>query len=340
MINTKPGWQQSGFFIPDSIISLFPLLCDICTVMIRFSVTILGSSSATPTSERNPTSQLVNHRDKLFMIDCGEGTQVTLRKMKIHFQRINHIFISHLHGDHFYGLIGLISSMHLLGRDHELHVYGPPELQEVIDLQLKVSQTTLVYPLNFHATQCEKPELIFENNHMEVLSFPLNHRIATTGFLFREKPALRKVNKDKALEIKVPAWAYEKIRKGEDFVAEDGSIYQNSELTFDPPPPRSYAYCSDTAYYEPVIQTIKDADLLYHEATFMNDREANAKEKFHSTAAQAARIARLAGAKKLLIGHFSARYDELEPILNEAKDEFGESYLAEEGMTFSIPQLT
>jgi ribonuclease Z len=308
--------------------------------MIRFSVTILGSSSATPTSERNPTAQLVNHRDKLYLIDCGEGTQVALRRMRIHFQRINHIFISHLHGDHFYGLIGLISSMHLLGRDHELHIYGPPELQEVIDLQLKVSQTTLIYPLVFHATQCNESEIIFENNHLEVISFPLNHRIATTGFLFREKPGLRKVNKDKVLEIQIPVWAYEKIRRGEDFTDENGNTYKNSELTFDPPPPRSYAFCSDTAYHEPVIQVVKGVDLLYHEATFMNDREANAVEKFHSTAAQAAKIAFLAGAKKLIIGHFSARYDELQPLLNEAKAEFEESYLAEEGVTFTIPQLT
>lgn len=308
--------------------------------MIRFSVTILGSSSATPTSERNPTSQLVNHRDKLFMIDCGEGTQVTLRKMKVHFQRINHIFISHLHGDHFYGLIGLISSMHLLGRDHELHVYGPPELKEVIDLQLQVSQTTLIYPLIFHNTQSEKAETIFENNYLEIISFPLNHRIPTTGFLFREKLGLRKVNKEKALEIKIPAWAYERIRKGEDFTDDNGIIYQNSALTFDPPPPRSYAYCSDTAYYEPVIQSIGNVDLLYHEATFMNDREANAIDKFHSTATQAAKIALQAMAKRLIIGHFSARYDELAPLLNEAKAVFEESYLAEEGTTFSIPQLT
>ncbi len=308
--------------------------------MIRFSVTILGSSSATPTSERNPTSQLVNHRDKLFMIDCGEGTQVTLRKMKIHFQRINHIFISHLHGDHFYGLIGLISSMHLLGRDHELHVYGPPELEEVINLQLRVSQTTLVYPLIFHATRCEKPERIFENNYLEIISFPLNHRIPTTGFLFREKQGLRKVNKEKALEIKIPAWAYERIRKGENYTDEDGTTYKNTELTFNPPAPRSYAYCSDTAYYEPAIQTIENADLLYHEATFMNDREVNATDKFHSTAAQAAKIALNARVKRLIIGHFSARYDELTPLLNEAKAVFEESYLAEEGMTFSIPQLT
>lgn len=308
--------------------------------MIRFSVTILGSSSATPTSERNPTSQLVNHRDKLFMIDCGEGTQVTLRKLKIHFQRINHIFISHLHGDHFYGLIGLISSMHLLGRDHELHIYGPPELQEVIDIQLRVSQTTLIYPLILHNTQSEKAETIFENNYLEIISFPLNHRIPTTGFLFREKHGLQKVNKEKALEIKIPAWAYERIRKGEDFTDDNGIIYQNSTLTFDPPPPRSYAYCSDTAYYEPVIQSIGNVDLLYHEATFMNDREANAIDKFHSTAAQAARIALQARAKRLIIGHFSARYDELAPLLNEAKAVFEESYLAEEGTTFSIPQLT
>jgi ribonuclease Z len=318
----------------------FPIFVTSFIIMIKFSVTILGSSSATPTSERNPTAQLVNHRDKLFMIDCGEGTQVALRRMRIHFQRINHIFISHLHGDHFYGLIGLISSMHLLGRDHELHVYGPPELKDVIELQLKVSMTTLIYPLIFHATQSNVAEVIHENIHLQVISFPLNHRIATTGFLFREKVGLRKVIKEKALEIKIPAWAYEKIRQGEDFTGDDGIVHQNTELTLDPPPPRSYAFCSDTAYYEPVIQNIRNSDLLYHEATFMNDREANAKEKFHSTAAQAGKLARLAEVKKLLLGHFSARYDDLQPLLDEAKVEFAESYLAEEGITFEIPQVT
>ena len=305
--------------------------------MIRFSVTILGSSSATPTSERNPTSQLVNHHDRLFMIDCGEGTQVTLRKLKIHFQKVNHIFISHLHGDHFYGLIGLISSMHLLGRDHELHIYGPPELEELIYFQLRVSQTTLIYPLVFHATRSDMPGIIFEDSILEVSTFPLNHRIATTGFLFREKPGLRKVIKEKALEIKIPAWAYEKIRKGEDFTDGEGNFYPNNELTLDPPPPRSYAYCSDTAYHEPVVEYIKGADLLYHEATFMNDREANATEKFHSTAAQAGKIALQAGVKKLILGHFSARYDDIQPLLEEARVNFPEAYLAEEGACFEIP---
>lgn len=305
--------------------------------MIRFSVTILGSSSATPTSERNPTSQLVNHHDRLFMIDCGEGTQVTLRKLKIHFQKVNHIFISHLHGDHFYGLIGLISSMHLLGRDHELHIYGPPELEELIYYQLRASQTTLIYPLAFHSTRSDEPGIIYEDSFLEVSTFPLNHRIATTGFLFREKPGWRKVIKEKALAIKIPAWAYEKIRKGEDFTDEDGKFYPNDELTFDPPPSRSYAYCSDTAYHESVAGYIKGADLLYHEATFMNDREANAKEKFHSTASQAGKIAMLAGVKKLILGHFSARYDDLNPLLEEARVNFPETYLALEGVTFDIP---
>lgn len=304
--------------------------------MLPFNLTILGSSSATPTSERNPTAQLLNHGEKLFLIDCGEGTQVALRRMHIHFQRIKHIFISHLHGDHFYGLIGLISSMHLLGRTKTLHIYGPPKLKEILDLQLEASMTTLIYSLEFHPTQAEKQEVIFEDEQLIISSFPMLHRIPTTGYLFQEKAYERKLRKDVMEWLKVPVHLIPRLRAGEDYLAPDGKTHLNSAITIDPPTPRSYAFCSDTAYFEDIIDVIKGATLLYHETTFMNNREVNAAEKFHSTTGQAATIAHKAGVKKLLIGHYSARYDDLQPLLDEACAVFPETMLAVEGSIFEI----
>jgi ribonuclease Z len=304
--------------------------------MLPFTLTILGCSSATPTSERNPTAQLLNLGDKLFLIDCGEGTQVSLRKMHIHFQRIKHIFISHLHGDHFFGLIGLISSMHLLGRTKALHIYGPPMLKEIIDLQLQASLTTLLYPLEFHPTQAEKPEVVFEDENITILSFPMLHRIATTGFLFQEKPYERRLRKDIMEWLKVPVHLIPKLRAGEDYLSPDGIVHMNTDITIDPPESRSYAFCSDTAYFEDIIPIVKGATLLYHETTFMNNREANAAEKFHSTTGQAATIAIKASVKKLLIGHYSARYNDLQPLLDEARAVFPETDLAVDGSIFYI----
>ena len=304
--------------------------------MLPFNLTILGCSSATPTSERNPTAQLLGHGEKLFLIDCGEGTQVSLRKMHIHFQRIRHIFISHLHGDHFYGLIGLVSSMHLLGRTKSLHIYGPPMLKEILELQLLASQTTLLYPLEFHPTQAEKQEVIFEDDHISVSSFPMLHRIPTTGFLFQEKPSERKIRKDVIELLKIPVHLIPKLRSGQDYVAADGTIHANNILTIDPPAPRTYAFCSDTAYFEDIIPVVKGATLLYHETTFMNDRVANAADKFHSTTGQAATIAVKAGVKKLLIGHYSARYDNLQPLLDEARAIFPDTELGVDGCVFEI----
>jgi ribonuclease Z len=304
--------------------------------MLPFTLTILGSSSATPTSDRNPTAQLLAHGEKLFLIDCGEGTQVSLRRMHIHFQRIKHIFISHLHGDHFYGLIGLISSMHLLGRTKPLFIYGPPILKEILDLQLKASLTTLLYPLEFRETQADKPEVIFEDNLISVSSFPMLHRIPTTGFLFREKPYERKIRRDVIELLKIPVHLIPKIKAGADYIAEDGTVHANASVTIDPPAPRTYAFCSDTAYFEDILPAIKGADLLYHETTFMNNREANAADKFHSTTGQAATIAMKAGVKKLLIGHYSARYDNLQPLLEEARAVFPDTELAEDGMIFEV----
>jgi ribonuclease Z len=304
--------------------------------MLPFNLTILGSSSATPTSERNPTAQILSHGEKLFLIDCGEGTQVSLRRMHIHFQRIKHIFISHLHGDHFYGLIGLISSMHLLGRTKPLYIYGPPKLKEILDLQLEASLTTLLYPLEFRSTQAEKPEVLFEDELIAVSSLPMLHRIPTTGFLFREKPYERKIRRDVIELLKIPVHLLSKIKAGADFVDSDGFVHANNLITMEPPAPRSYAFCSDTAYFEEIIPVIQGADLLYHETTFMNDRIVNATEKFHSTTGQAATIAMKAGVKKLVIGHYSARYDDLQPLLNEAHAIFPETELGVDGAVFEI----
>jgi ribonuclease Z len=304
--------------------------------MFKFNVTILGSSSAIPTTERNPTAQLVNHNEHLFLLDCGEGTQVTLRRMHIHFQKINHIFISHLHGDHFFGLIGLISSMHLLGRTKELHVYGPPELNGIIELQLKVSLTELIYPLIFHPTQANSPEMLFEDEHLVVKSFPMLHRIPTTGFLFEEKEGERRIRKESIQQLKIPVTEMSAIKNGHDYLDSEGVTHKNEDITFDPYPLRKYAYCSDTAYFEDIIPVVKGADLMYHETTFMQNRSANASEKFHSTTFEAARLALKAEVKRLLIGHYSARYDDLQPLLEEVRSIFPNAELAIEGLMLVI----
>ncbi len=270
------------------------------------------------------------------MVDCGEGTQVSLRRMHVHFQKINHIFISHLHGDHFFGLIGLISSMHLLGRTKKLTVYGPPELNDIIDLQLRVSLTELQYPLVFHPTQAEIPQQLFENEFLAISSFPVLHRIPTTGFLFREKPGERRIRKEVIEMLNIPVHEIGSIKRGADFRDSKGRLHLNSSLTSEPSPLRSYAFCADTAYYENIIPVVKGVDLLYHETTFMQDKAANAAEKFHSTTKEAATIALKAGVKKLLIGHYSARYDDLLPLLEEAKEVFPLTELAIEGSRYSI----
>ena len=323
----------------------------------NFSVQVLGSNSAIPTLTRNPSAHLLKADERLFLIDCAEGTQLQLRRFKIHFQRIKHIFISHLHGDHFYGLIGLLTSFHLLGRKDELHLYAHEALQEIIDIQLKASRTTLVYPVIFHPlTQGNRQqargkrheatgkrqqaignsEQLYDDDAISVFSFPLLHSVPTCGFLFREKPLPRNIRKDVINKLQVPIEWMTRIKSGEDYLDDNGKIYSNSEMTQDPPAPRTYAYCSDTAYSEEIIPYIKGADLLYHEATFLSDMAATAREKLHSTAAEAATIANLAGVKKLIIGHFSARYDDPEALLTEAREIFPATELAEDGKTFII----
>jgi ribonuclease Z len=304
--------------------------------MKNFTVTILGSSAAVPYRNRNLSAQLVNHAGRSFLIDCGEGTQMQLTRLKIKSMRINHIFISHLHGDHFYGLIGLISTMHLLGRKTDLHIYGPSMLENIIKLQLEVSLTDLVYRLYFHPTLDHTSEIIYEDERLTISSLPMLHRIPTTGFLFTEKPFPRHINMDAAETYNVPFAFFNEIKTGRDFRTEDGQLIPNNLLTIEASPPRTYACCSDTLYNEPLVELIKGCNLVYHEATFMSEMANVAKEKLHSTSAQAAMIAKLAGARKLLLGHFSARYDNLLPLLEEARAVFAESYLAEEGVSYEV----
>ena len=301
-----------------------------------FAVTILGSSAAIPTAQRNLSAQVITHGGQLLLIDCGEGTQMMLKKLRIKTNKIGHVFISHLHGDHFYGLIGLISTWHLLGRKKPLNVYGPPALQEIIELQLSASMTRLSYSLNFHATQADSPAKIADTGRLLVSTFPLMHRVPTTGFLIREKPLPRNIRADEAAKYGVPYTFMERLRQGEDFIDEDGEIIPNALLTIPPPIPRSYAYCSDTSFYEPVAEWVRGCTMLYHEATFLNDKAEAAHEKMHSTAAQAAQIALLAGAGSLLLGHFSARYENAEDFKKEAEEIFPQVDLAEDGRTYEI----
>jgi len=301
-----------------------------------FEVSILGSSSATPIYQRHPTAHVLNIHERFFLVDCGEGTLIQLNRYKIKFHRINHIFISHLHGDHYLGLLGLLSTMHLQGRTIPIHLYCQEKLKEIIDIQLKHSETILRFPIHYHMLDTDTPAVIFEDDDIEISTIILNHRIPCTGFLFKEKPRLRKLQKEKLQKFKVPITAYQDLKNGMDFVDEYGKVHANSELTTDPRSPRSYAFCSDTCYDERILPHISEVDLLYHEATFLSDKEERAKETFHSTAAQAATIAKKANVKRLIIGHFSARYKNLYPLLDEAKEVFSETTLAMEGDVFSI----
>jgi len=300
-----------------------------------FSITVLGSGAAIPTSTRNPSAMLVRMNNSHFLVDCGEGAQMQLRRFGIRFQRISHIFISHLHGDHFFGLIGLISSLHLLGRTDPLHIFGDAILEDIINLQLKASQTSLVYPLIFHPFT-NRSEVIYEDEHQFVKTFPLNHRIPTTGFLFMEKPRLRKIKKTFLAKENVSIEEIKKIKAGADFVSRNGKIYENQFITIEPPAPRSFAYCSDTKYDETIPDHIHGVNLLYHEASFARDLAIVADEKYHSTAGQAAAIAMKAGAEQLLIGHFSARYKLTTDLLAEAVEIFPNTVIAEDGMTIAI----
>lgn len=301
-----------------------------------FEVTILGCGSATPSLLRNPSAQLLNVAGHSFLIDCGEGTQIQLRKVAAKIQRISHVFISHLHGDHYLGLLGLLQTMHLLGRKTKLTLVCPPELKEIIDLQNKHSQTTIVYEIDYIFTNPKQAELVWEDDKIEVKSFPLRHRINCTGFLFKEKPHLKNIIKEKLDEFDVPTSQVNKLRLGFDAINEEGKNIANDKLTVPAPLQRSYAYCSDTNYYEEIIEHIKGVDLVYHEATFLEAELERAKKTFHSTAKQAATIACKAEIKQLLLGHFSARYGTTDGFILEAKPIFENTLVAQEGQTYKI----
>jgi ribonuclease Z len=302
-----------------------------------FKITILGSSGAMPAYGRHPSAQLLEIENQYFMIDCGEGAQMQLMRFNANFHRINHIFISHLHGDHYLGLMGLIFTMHLQRRTNDLHIYSHRGLDEIITTQLRYSQSAPAFRLIFHRLNQNTKEIIFENEFLTVETIPLTHKIRCSGFLFREKQKPRRIDKSRLPEgLMIRQIA--NLKRGEDVVDDDGNVlYKNEDLTFPPRKSRTYAYCSDTAFDESLAGQIRNADVLYHEATFTEEESAKAKETKHSTALQAAKLARLANVDKLLLGHFSARYRDLTPILDEAKTVFENSFLALEGEETTIP---
>lgn len=299
-----------------------------------FAVTILGNNSALPAYDRHPSAQIVTIYDQLLLIDCGEGTQMQLSRYKIRRGKLNHIFISHLHGDHYFGLIGLISSMALLNREQPLHLFAPAGLEEIIQLQLKVASTTLPFPLIFHPL--EKEGLILEESKFTVETFQTQHRIPCWGFLIREKKEPRKVDKDKAVQYHIPSIYYQSLKAGYDYTAKDGSVIYNDQVTIPNSPARSYAYCADTLYDERLSIIAKDVTMIYHEATYLNGMEERASARFHSTTSQAATIALKANAGGLLLGHFSSKFEELHDYLKEALEVFPLTQLAIEGVTFKI----
>ncbi len=299
-------------------------------------LTILGCYAATPRTITNPTSQVLEIKNRMFLIDCGEGTQVQLRKNKIKFSKINQVFISHLHGDHFFGLIGLISTFSFLGRTTELHIYGPKGIKEIILLQLRLSNSWTNYDLYFHELESEVSETIFEDDKVVVTTIPLKHRVYTNGFLFQEKIGERKLNMDAVLNHDIESCYYQKIKNGKDITLEDGRIISNSILTFDPIQPKSYAFCSDTVYHEAIVPIIENVDVLYHESTFLESEDTLALKTLHSTAKQAARIALKANAKQLILGHYSTRYESISLFKDEAETIFSEVALAEDGKTFEL----
>ncbi|HEY4618796.1 MAG TPA: ribonuclease Z [Flavobacterium sp.] len=299
-------------------------------------LTILGCYAATPRTFTNPTSQILEIKNRLFLIDCGEGTQVQLRKNKIRFSKINHIFISHLHGDHFFGLVGLVSTFTLLNRATDLHIYGPKGIKEIIMLQLRLSNSWTNYGLHFHELESNESEVIYEDEKVTIKTIPLKHRIYTNGFLFQERMDKRKLNVDAVQSFEIDKCYYQNIKNGKDILLEDGRIVENHLLTFDPIPPISYAFCSDTAYDESIVPLLKDVDILYHEATFLQSEENLAKKTMHCTAKEAATIALKANVKQLVLGHYSTRYENIKLFKDEAQTIFSEVLLADDGKSFEF----
>lgn len=304
--------------------------------MEKFELHVLGCGSALPTTRHFPTSQIVNVRDKLFMIDCGEGAQLQFRKSRLKFSRLNHIFISHLHGDHCFGLLGLISTFNLLGRTAELHIHSPKGLEDLMIPMLDFFNRQMTYKVLFHEFGTKEAAVVYEDRSLTVTTIPLRHRMPCCGFLFAEKPGPNHILRDMIDFYQVPVYELNRIKNGADYVTPEGEVIPNARLTRPSAAPRRYAYCSDTIYLPSVTEQIKGVDLLFHEATFAEDAAPHAKETFHTTASQAARIARDAEVKKLLIGHFSARYDDEQVLLDEARAVFPNTQLAKETLCISV----
>jgi ribonuclease Z len=300
-----------------------------------FNVHILGSSAAIPTSTRYTTTQVVNYRSKYILLDCCEGAQIQLRRMHLPLLKIDHIFISHLHGDHYLGLPGLIFTMHLLGRKKKLHVYAPHGMREIIELQYKISRLEPGFNIQYHLIH-EARQLLYEDSFISIETIGMKHGLPSFGFLINEKPAPLNIRKESIEQYQIPVPQMQDIKSGKDLRLPGGKVVPNEEITLPPTPSRSYAFCSDTGYTEEYLEQIAEVNLLYHEATFLHDKVDVAAEKTHCTALQAAQIAQKASVKQLMLGHFSARYDELAPFLDEAKSAFENTILAVEGSMVEI----
>ncbi len=298
------------------------------------AVTILGNNSAVPAFDRHPTSQIITLEGFNFLVDCGEGTQIQMMKYKIRRARISHIFISHLHGDHYFGLVGLINSFGLLNHQQELHVYGPSPLQEIVELQLKVANTTLPFQLYFHTVS--KDGLLIDDPKFEVSCFRTNHRIECYGFSFSEKKKPRKLDMEKIREAGIPATFYKRLEEGMNYTTKDDQLIKNEEVTIEAPKGKTYIFCADTKYDETLVPHLRGADMIYHETTYLDNLQETAIERFHSTSKQAALMAKKAKVKKLLIGHFSSKYHDLDEFEKEAREVFENTEIALEGVTYQV----
>lgn len=304
--------------------------------MEKFEVTILGCGSALPTTRHMASAQVLNIREKLFMIDCGEGTQTQLRRTHLRFNKLNHIFISHLHGDHCFGLLGMISTFDLLGRTSPLHIYAPTDMEAVLRPQIEYFCKGIAYAVEIHEVNPKEHACIYDDRSLSVWTIPLKHKVPCCGYLFREKPTLPHIKRDMIDYYQIPLYAIRDIKEGADWETEEGIIVPNNRLTLPADPVRSYAYCSDTLYRPAIAEYVKEVTVLYHEATFADEHAARAKQTFHSTASQAATIAKMCGTRRLCIGHFSSRYETEDKLLHEAQKVFKNTFLAREGLTFEV----
>jgi ribonuclease Z len=301
-----------------------------------FAVTILGNNSAIPTLDRHPTAQVVTSNDQLLLVDCGEGTQLQIARYKIRRSRIRYILISHLHGDHYFGLIGLLNSLSLLGRTEPITVFAPPELEQILQLQLDCSGTLLQFELQFVPLLPDKQGVIIEDKDLQVSYFPVQHRIPCYGFVFNQQRRKRKIIPEQARAYDIPAAYFSRLQDGADYERKDGVIVKNDWVTFPPAPGKKYVYCADTAYTETILPYVAGADLIYHETTYLHDLAQRAAERYHSTTVEAATIALKANAKRLIIGHFSSKYTDLAPFLEECRPVFPKTDLAVEGVSYLI----